>query len=237
VSGSSLGSATVPTFDVVEAGAFGAATEHRQHLRLDVDAVDDALGADAGRDAERVVAVAAAEVADRHAFFEAEVVEEERDVLLVFARLAEQPVGAAPVHRLRDLAPHVGGGGRRELGLRFLLRLLDRPGLGRVLGRRNVRLLLRDRVRGLLDGLPGFPRRAAEEKQEHAPAERGGQRGQERGHARIIARRAPEWGRTLAPPQQAQGTALHFGQPAAYFLRPISSRSRPCSDASVASHA
>ena len=36
---------------------------------------------------------------------------------------------------------------------------------------------------------------------------------------------------------QAHGTARQRGQPWPYFLRPIASRSRPCSEASVANHA
>src|SRR5262249_49418418 len=64
-----------------------------------------------------------------------------RRVLIALARLAQEPLGAGPVHRLRDAPAHVLGQRRRERGLdgRLLRRLLlrERRAVRRARGERD----------------------------------------------------------------------------------------------------
>ena len=93
--------------DVVEAELCRANLQQREHLRLQVDREHEALAPHRPREGQRVITVATAEVAHRLARRDTEPALQRRAVLLVFARLAHQPVRAEPVHGLRDLTPEI----------------------------------------------------------------------------------------------------------------------------------
>ncbi len=103
-------------FDVGDVAGLGAGGEHVEHLGLDIDGEDGAFFAGELGHGEGVVAVAAAEVADGPAGLDAEFLEHEGGVFLLFAVLAHEPFGAGPVHGLGDGAALVFGEGRRGRG-------------------------------------------------------------------------------------------------------------------------
>ena len=95
------------TLDVVDAGVFQVALQQVEHLLLDVDAVDCALGADHARDASCEIACAHPNVGHLVAGFELERLDQGLWSFLRLARGALQPTGTEMSHHVGDLAAHV----------------------------------------------------------------------------------------------------------------------------------
>ncbi len=106
-------------FDVVETRLVAALFEHVEHRLLDVDAVDLTRGPDPPGQPQGVITVATAEITDCLPLLHAKSLHQNRDPLLLLARLPQQPLGTLPVHRLGDGAAPV---------LRLLILLRDTLG-------------------------------------------------------------------------------------------------------------
>ena len=127
--------------------------EHAEHFRLDVDRVNQSLGADHPRQFQRVEAVAGPHVADGLPGLDAEGIEHHPAILFALPALPDQPRRTGVVHRLGDLAPHVEGQGGGDAELAVELRV-DRQRADPRRGRLDASYRLRP-VFPFLQRIPG----------------------------------------------------------------------------------
>ncbi len=106
--------------NVAKTDLVAALHQHLQHLSLDVDCIDLALGAHEFGKFERVEAIPTAEVTDGFALLDLEGFEEQAAVFFTLPAFTHQPWSTREVHRLRDLAAHEVSGRRRVWGQTFL---------------------------------------------------------------------------------------------------------------------
>ena len=101
---------------VSQSGFLDAIAQQAEHLGLDVDRQDTPTRADQLRQRQRVIPVAASEIADRHPRPQSEIGQQQRAPLLLLTLAADQPRCAVIAHRLSDRPPHVLGHRRRPGG-------------------------------------------------------------------------------------------------------------------------